>query len=331
MGRRHDRAPALCRSRSKQCCANSTHSNQRTPRPLHPRAGEALDETPWNPATADVRVVSLRGADTEHLVLSDVDLQQCIFSGAFHRDQLRLEGHCVFSRTPTGLHWYPRLLPHRWSKRITLAEEHHWRASRKTSRGKRRDPGWATAPADTTHTPRPDALAATYRQLRKGFEDTKNEPDAADFYYGEMEMRRQDTGRPWGERWLLWVYWLLSGYGLRAMRALGWLIVAVAATVFALMLWGLPTAKLQPRTVGTLIGRDIALTTSTPAPQLTGNDRITLERAQKAVIVAFNAAVFRAPSQNLTTPGTVVDMAARFIEPALLALAVLAVRGRVKR
>jgi hypothetical protein len=34
----------------------------------------------------------------------------------------------------------------------------------------------------------------------------------ADFYYGEMEMRRRDRdATPAGERALLWVYWLISG------------------------------------------------------------------------------------------------------------------------
>jgi hypothetical protein len=36
----------------------------------------------------------------------------------------------------------------------------------------------------------PARLAVLYRQLRKAQEDAKNEPGAADFYYGEMEMRR---------------------------------------------------------------------------------------------------------------------------------------------
>jgi hypothetical protein len=67
-------------------------------------------------------------------------------------------------------------------------------------------------------------------------EDAKDEPGAADFYYGEMEMRRlaargrdhEDTDgggakgrRPsWTERRLLDAYWAVSGYGLRAWRAL---------------------------------------------------------------------------------------------------------------
>lgn len=68
-------------------------------------------------------------------------------------------------------------------------------------------------------------MAASYRQLRKAFEDGKNEPGAADFYYGECEMRRHDhTGSAKGERRLLWAYWLLSGY---ASRAFTWLLAAM--------------------------------------------------------------------------------------------------------
>ncbi|MFE1781264.1 hypothetical protein ACFW9F_01385 [Streptomyces sp. NPDC059506] len=41
--------------------------------------------------------------------------------------------------------------------------------------------------------------------------------------------------------------------------------------------------------------------------------------------------VFRSSGQNLTTAGTYVEMASRLLEPTLLALGVLAVRGRIKR
>jgi hypothetical protein len=89
-------------------------------------------------------------------------------------------------------------------------------------------------------------VAALYRQVRKSLEDGKNEPDAADFYYGEMEMRRHDTHRPRSERALLAAYWALSGYGLRAARALVWLLGAMAATLLALLLWGLPAGDPKP-------------------------------------------------------------------------------------
>ena len=39
---------------------------------------------------AGVQVVSVQGVDAAHLVLTDTDLSNCLFSGAFHLDQLRL-------------------------------------------------------------------------------------------------------------------------------------------------------------------------------------------------------------------------------------------------
>ncbi len=81
----------------------------------------------------------------------------------------------------------------------------------------------------------PDRLAVMYRQVRAVLEDARNEPGAADLYYGEMEMRRAAARRDagWGERWLLGGYWLVSGYGLRASRSLAGLagLILVAAVV----------------------------------------------------------------------------------------------------
>jgi hypothetical protein len=75
-------------------------------------------------------------------------------------------------------------------------------------------------------------LAALYRELRKGREDAKDEPGAADFYYGECEMRRHDPTTPRAERLVLWLYWLVSGYALQASRAvLAWAFLVVAGAV----------------------------------------------------------------------------------------------------
>lgn len=290
-----------------------------------------------------VRMASVRRVDAAHLVLTDTGLADCLFTGAFHLDQLRLEGRCTFAPTPTGVHRRHLILPHRWSRRRTLAEEHHWRALRAgqpvIASGQSPSPrDWRTGPhhPDPDLTPDPEDVATLYRQLRKAFEDGKNEPGAADFYYGEMEMRRHDrTDTPAGERVLLWGYWLLSGYGLRASRALGWLFAAVAVTVVLMMGLGLPDSSPQRVATGTVPagGGQVTLVVDTQAPRLTlpVGDRFTWERFDKAGQVVLNSVVFRAGGQDLTTWGTYTEMAGRFTEPVLLALAVLAMRSRIKR
>jgi uncharacterized protein YjbI with pentapeptide repeats len=267
-----------------------------------------------------MRVASVQGVDAAQLVLTDADLTDCLFSGAFHLDQIRLEGHCLFASTPSD--WHHRgLWPMRWTRRRTLAEEHHWRAQ---SAGQLApSPGHAPSPRqwrpgphhpETGLTPNPEDVAALYRQLRKAFEDGKNEPGAADFYYGECEMRRHDrTGTPKGERHLLWGYWLLSGYGLRASRAFAWLLAAMSLTVLLLMGVGLPSHEPDPALRGTW------------------SQRMTWARAEKAFRVAVNSVVFRSSGQNLTTAGTYIEMASRLLEFTLLALGALAIRGRIKR
>ncbi|MFE6283747.1 pentapeptide repeat-containing protein [Streptomyces sp. NPDC057877] len=273
-----------------------------------------------------VRVTSLRGVDAAHLVLADVDLTHCLFAETVHLDQLRLEGRCPLAVPPPGVCWRGGT-PMRWTGRRTLAEEHHWRATRHGA------DGWMTAP-DGRDVPDPAVLAPVYRQLRKALEDGRNEPGAADFYYGEMEMRRHDPESSRGERALLTVYWAVSGYGLRALRTLGWLFLAMTATVLAIMLWGLPQNDPKPVSTGSTTGNSITLTTDTPEPvNPTGpySRRLSSERFDKGLRVVINSVVFRSSGQQLTTAGTYIEMISRIVEPALLGLAAIAIRSRVKR
>lgn len=236
-----------------------------------------------------VRVTSVKGVDAAYLVLADVDLTGCLFVGTVHLDQLRLEGRCLLASPPPG----PR-----WIRRRTLAEEQHWRAIRYGG-------GWTPAPSGV-ETYGPGVLAPVYRQLRKALEDGRNEPGAADFYYGEMEMRRHDAAVSRGERTLLRLYWVLSGYGLRAVRALTWLVLAMTATVLAMMLWGLPQAAPDPVSAGTADGRRITLTTTKPEPvnpEGSYAKRLSSARLEKSMRVVANSVIFRASGQDLTTTG----------------------------
>ncbi|WP_432088486.1 pentapeptide repeat-containing protein [Streptomyces sp. bgisy095] len=288
----------------------------------------------------EVRVTSVQGVDAAHLVLTDTDLSDCLFSGAFHLDQLRLEGRTTFNPAPTGFH-RRGIAPIRWTRRRTLAEEHHWRAHNTRQppvpAGVPPEPRrWRTGPhhPDPARTPDPDDVAALYRQLRKAFEDGKNEPGAADFYYGECEMRRHDrTGTPTTERHLLWAYWALSGYGLRASRALGWLAAAMLTTILLLMAFGLPASSPKQEATGTVPagGGTVTFVIDKQDPKNPVKDRFTSKRFDKALSVTLNSVVFRSSGQDLTTTGTYIEMTSRILEPALLALAVLAIRGRIKR
>ncbi|MGN7135568.1 pentapeptide repeat-containing protein [Streptomyces pseudogriseolus] len=271
-----------------------------------------------------VRVASLRGVDAAHLVLADLDLWECLFTGTVHLDQLRLEGACTFNTAPTGMHWR-RWPPVRFTERRVLAEEHHWRASRPGA-----VQGWVPS---TGRAAGPLQLAPVYRALRKAFEDGKHEPGAADFYYGEMEMRRHADDIPHSEKGLLTAYWALSGYGLRASRALAWLGTAMLLTIVLLMAFGLAQDDPKQTATGTVPagGGRVTFEIDKDDPQNPSGNRFTGERFEKALNVTLNSVVFRSSGQDLTTAGTYIEMTSRLTEPVLLGLAVLAIRNRVKR
>jgi hypothetical protein len=144
----------------------------------------------------------------------------------------------------------------------------------------------------------PLQIANNYRALRKSFEDSGNYPDAADFYYGEMEMRRH--GAPTrAERAILVMYWAVAGYGLRASRAFIALVIAILLAAIPLSLWGFPAS--------TPYGRAILFATES------------------------SVSLLRAPTVKLTAGGEIVQIVLRLAGPLLFGLALIALRGRVRR
>jgi hypothetical protein len=114
-----------------------------------------------------------------------------------------------------------------------------------------------------------------------------------------MEMRRLDPTRSFSERAILFLYWLTSGYGLCAWRALAslealWLIVSV------LFAWA---GFAAPRSFSDVL----------------------IYSAETAIGLA------RTSQNELTRFGGVVRIVWRLVAPVLLGLAVLSIRGRVKR
>jgi uncharacterized protein YjbI with pentapeptide repeats len=245
-----------------------------------------------------VRICSLQGVDAEHLTLSGADLRQCLISGIYRPEELRLAGHCQFAPTPSGWHLRWKCVPWRWTRREALYEEHLWR-------------GWAASvpgqigSGTTREARRSDAarLAVLYRQLRKGLEEARNEPGAADLYYGEMEMRRFST-KGWDERLLLSAYWLVSGYGLRASRSMLVLACLILTAAEAFERVGFGHHKHDPGYVDCLL--------------YTAGSLLSLDLSGHLPAV-------------LSDWGQVFRMTLRVMGPVLLGLGALAIRGRVKR
>lgn len=245
------------------------------------------------------RLVSVRGADLENLTLDDVDLTVCQFVGAHNIDRFRIGSSLLFAETPRRL---ARTKPHWLARRRMLAEEGCLRHDR--SRDHVRWPTvrpdeyeWVMPPEPLDHRD----VAELYRSLRKGREDAKDEPGAADFYYGEMEMRRLDETAPWGEQLILNLYWFFSGYGLRASRAFVWLVVV--ALVFSVLFWkaGFVHAGQKPVSFW------------------------------RALTYSAGAATLHPPDRVLTTAGEGLAIAERVLAPVLLGLALFSIRGRVRR
>ncbi len=318
----------------------------------------ALEQSLEGEISERPQLVSLRRADVAGLGLSNVSAANCRFAGAHNLDKLRLESDVSFATAPVPVGLGRR----RWGGREVIAEERTWRAKR--SRRHRRssqdehsapvraqrvahdraddDPGGALrvaqdVPADHRRNPnnhdhwddppwpswlddpRPEALdprqiAGLYRALRKGREEAKDEPGAADYYYGEMEMRRARpssgsnpagqsgvTARGRVERGILTAYWLVSGYGLRAWRAVAWLAVVTALFAVAFHLVGFAVPP-----------RPVSYWTS--------------------LLYAFHATLSLTDNAvTLTAWGDLLQGVLRLTGPVLLALAVLALRSRVKR
>ncbi|MFI1740253.1 pentapeptide repeat-containing protein [Streptomyces sioyaensis] len=275
-------------------------------------------------------IVSLRGVDAAMLTVADVDLRGCVFAGTHHLDQLGLEGNWQLGASPQGVRWQWGV-PRSWTRRLVLEEERQWRAL--PGRGATARRGWGAAPENPDTVPGLATLTSVYRQLRKAREDALDQPGAADFYYGEMEMRRHSHTWRRAERWLLQAYWLLAGYGLRASRALVWLACAVAGTVVLMMGLGLPDTEPQQQVRRVQGGGSIRMVMDKAEPQLTlpVGERFTGERFEKSLRVVLNSVLFRSSGQDLTLWGTYTEMVSRLTEPVLLGLAALAVRGRVKR
>jgi uncharacterized protein YjbI with pentapeptide repeats len=286
----------------------------------------------------ECRLISLNRCTAGDLVLSNVVLDDCTFAGAYSLDKIRIATNCSFRLTRAESCRDAFKLPGAVTKRRIISEEILWR----------RDPDASKLLAAD--------IAGIYRDLRKSLEDVKNEPEAADFYYGEMEMRRLAGGHGRGssrggraapsviERVLLHGYWAVSGYGLRAWRATTMLVVVIAVAALLFSLLGLGTRAL-PKHIGSINPKDgkVAYVETNPKGAKPAFVDADTKQPPPDYLAALNFSARESvsllhpdnPDNPIVEPraaaGTLVDFALRLAGPVLLAFIVLALRARTKR
>ena len=266
-------------------------------------------------------------------------LDDCAFAGAHGLDKLRIGAGCSFRQTP---HWWgrhrnvtDRLVGWAMVRRSVIAEELQWRAAHTRRRDKTTDREFLPAVE----------IAGIYRDLRKGLEDAKNEPGAADFYYGEMEMRRlagrkptghkptdaasKNPGPSWAERILLYGYWAVSGYGLRASHALLTLVAVVAGAAVLYTMPAFATVTPPPAQILMINPSSGAVTYTPPTERTAPGFWTALEYSARESISLLQARGM--PAIDTTGVGTILDFVLRLAGPVLLAFAILALRARTKR
>lgn len=329
----------LAGHRIPQRSATSTPADARS----HPdsdvqaKIEELHDRLEAIPSTA--ALVSLERAVVAGVTVSGLDLTRCQFHGAHGLDKLRIDPGCTFASSRdelvTPAAW---LRPRLHTRRRIIADETLVPGLKRLAPApSERDPD---APPVETRTP--SEVAETYRALRKSMEDAKNEPGAADFYYGEMQMRRRAHDRGLTEHVLVTAYWIVSGYGLRAGRALAALVVlmAIAAGIFMNPSWATVTKSYYPADQATSVelrpvltpGRDVAIAGTMTITQPDRRSLTFTEAAQFSL--RESVALIRPASDNRFRPrgvGVVADITLRILGPLLIALALLAIRARTKR
>lgn len=173
-------------------------------------------------------LTSVSFADLSNLTLSGISLKRCRFTKSHNLERIRIDDDGGFDSTPAGWH-FSRKFPYvsYWSNRRVISEECEWRRQGRWQQAwPRADRGQMAAAADG------ESIAHAYRSLRRSYEESRNEPKSAEFYYGEMEMRKNSRSVSKSERCIIWLYWAISGYGLRASRAFIALLLLILSTTW---------------------------------------------------------------------------------------------------
>jgi len=256
---------------------------------------------------------TLRGAHLGELELEGVDLTECQWGGA-SIEKLRLGSGTHFARRPVL--WFGP------SPTRSVLGEDHWSI------------GGPSPPGGIEFELQPTPMAEVedrYRSIRGALEQGGNGAAGNDFYYAEMQLRR--LGRrfssdgfvpPSVQGVVLQAYWLVSGYGLRAWRAVATLLAVLLAAALLYSAGGLAKVVSVDGASSASDGGSPATTAPTTKRPLTLGEGFVVAGQQ-------GLSLRTRPGVELSASADAIGLALRILVPLLLVLAALAVRNRISR
>ena len=134
--------------------------------------------------------------------------------------------------------------------------------------------------------------------------------------------------RPPGERFILTLYWALSGYGLRSTRALSALLIVLALATAEFATVGFAASQIVRYVPVGHAHPSVAVAyqqTTVPGPRPGWLTALDYSLDSSTSLLKTNQ------SQPLTWAGKAAQLLLKLLGPLFLGLALLAVRNRVKR
>jgi hypothetical protein len=270
-----------------------------------------IDRDPTSPAPPSLS--SALNLDAAELALRDVDISRTLFAGAQNLgkvSELDPDRLPQFQRNPLMV------------RRPILFDELVYRGL-----------AWDARVDDPEQTlPRsPARLEQSYQSLRKALEDAGDVPAANELYFAERYWRRKRLS--WPRKVPLTVYEVISGHGVRPLRALAALAVLL---VGAALLFDSGNDLSRRLTVGKT-GTDVATLCASRPPVTTIDAQSTVsctaDFSESLEYAVRSASAFLRPTTAFELDGTAVfvDVVLRIGAPALFALFVLSLRSRVVR
>lgn len=128
-------------------------------------------------------------------------------------------------------------------------------------------------------------ISKAYRDLKVAYEQDKDYIYASDFHFNEKELRRINPEVPWPTKVQLNLFWLINGYGERALRPVGWFLLFFV--VGTLVYHGKNEGIAHPQLVAFSVS-DIHATVRTPGKESEG--------ALNKNSILFPVVPFRSPS-----------------------------------